>query len=373
MSLYHALAMAWATFWALVLGFSISAALQIFVSKEQMSRAFGQATLKSVALAAGLGAASSSCSYAAAAAGRSAIRQGAAFVPALAFMFASTNLVIELGIILWILMGWPFVLAEFAGSVVLITFVTLLFRFVVPQSVLDEARKHAESGGGEASCHHCAPEEDEHEHSHGGAGEHEGKWTAMAHAFMMDVLMLWKEVLGGFLIAGFIATLVPPTWWQTLFLQTGPPVLRLVENALVGPLIAIISFVCSVGNIPLASHLWANGISFGGVVAFIYGDLLVVPLILIYVKYYGGRATAWIVAVFYLTMSAAGIVVDLLFNALGIVPTGARPPSAVEHAMIRWNYTSWLDCVAAVVFAGLLYLHLRNSGGGEKQAGHAGH
>lgn len=287
MSLYHALAMLWATFWALVLGFSISAALQVFVSKEQMSRAFGKASFKSVAIATGLGAASSSCSYAAAAAGRSAIQQGAAFIPALAFMFASTNLVIELGVILWILMGWPFVLAEFLGAIVLIALIAFLFRFVVPKSVQDEAREHAENAGGGEGAHHCAHDESE-------SGDEEapnGKWTALAHSFVMDWMMLWKEILGGFLIAGFIATLVPRSWWQALFLQSGPPVLRLIENALVGPLIAIISFVCSVGNIPLASHLWANGISFGGVVAFIYGDLLVVPLIFVYVKYYGGRAT----------------------------------------------------------------------------------
>jgi hypothetical protein len=365
MSLYHALAMLWATFWALVLGFSISAALQVFVSKEQMSRAFGKASFKSVAIAAGFGAASSSCSYAAAAAGRSAIRQGAAFVPALAFMFASTNLVIELGIILWILMGWQFVLAEFLGSVVLIGLVAFFFRFLVPQRVQEEARAHVEQGGDEASCHHCAHGEEEED-----SRAPNEKWSALASAFVMDWTMLWKEVLGGFLIAGFIATLVPTAWWQTLFLRSGPTPLRLIENALVGPIIAIISFVCSVGNIPLASHLWANGISFGGVVAFIYGDLLVVPLILIYAKYYGGRATAWIVAVFYLTMVISGVVIDLVFSALGIVPTGARPPSAVAHAMIKWNYTSWLDCVAVVAFAILLYLHLRQSSEAE---GHSHH
>ncbi len=370
MSLYHALAMAWATFWALVLGFSISAALQVFVSKEQMSRAFGRASFKSVAVATGLGAASSSCSYAAAAAGRSAIQQGAAFIPALAFMFASTNLVIELGIILWILMGWQFVLAEFLGSVVLIGLIAFFFRFVVPQKVQDEARAHAERTGGSGGCHHCAHAEHERPPSSDSGDPGERKWTAMAHAFVMDWMMLWKEVLGGFLIAGFIATLVPPAWWRTLFLQSGPPALRLIENALVGPLIAIISFVCSVGNIPLASHLWANGISFGGVIAFIYGDLLVVPLILIYAKYYGGRATAWIVGVFYLTMVIAGVVIDLVFNALGIVPTGNRPPSAVEHAMIRWNYTSWLDCIALVAFAVLLYLHLRRSSDAPAHAHH---
>ncbi|HEY2801143.1 MAG TPA: permease, partial [Chthoniobacterales bacterium] len=183
----------------------------------------------------------------------------------------------------------------------------------------------------------------------------------MAHAFVMDLMMLWKEVLGGFLIAGFIATLVPATWWQKLSLQSGPPALRLIENALVGPIIAIISFVCSVGNIPLASQLWANGISFGGEVAFIYGGLLVLPLILIYAKYYGARVTIWIVGILYLPMVLAGIAIDLLFSALGIVPTGSRPPSAVSHAMIKWNYPIWLDCIAVVVFAFLLYLHLQKS------------
>jgi hypothetical protein len=137
--------------------------------------------------------------------------------------------------------------------------------------------------------------------------------------------------------------------------------LRLIENAVIGPIIAILSFVCSVGNIPLASHLWANGISFGGVVAFIYGDLLVVPLIFIYLKYYGARATTWIVGIFYLTMVLSGIVIDLVFTALGLVPQGARPPSAVAHATIRWNYTSWLDCLAVVVFGLMLFLHLRKS------------
>ena len=362
MSLYHALAMAWATFWALVLGFSISAALQVFVSKEQMSRAFGRTTFKSVAFATGLGAASSSCSYAAAAAGRSAIQQGAAIIPALAFMFASTNLVIELGIVLWILMGWQFVLAEFAGALVLITLVALFVRLLLPQSVREDARRNAEGKSDDDDCchHHGVG----HQQHHGDLA-HEtaagGKWTAMANAFVMDWMMLWKEVLGGFIIAGFIATLVPPAWWRTLFLEVGPPALRLIENALVGPIIAILSFVCSVGNIPLASHLWSNGISFGGVVAFIYGDLLVVPLILIYVKYYGARAAAWITGIFYLTMVLSGIIIDLLFSALGIVPTGARPPSAVEHSMIRWNYTSWLDLIALGIFVALFFLHLRGN------------
>ncbi len=349
MSLYHALAMFWATFWALVLGFGISAALQVFVSKEQMSRAFGRTTFRSVALATGFGAASSSCSYAAAAAGRSAIQQGAAVVPALAFMFASTNLVIELGVVLWILMGWRFVLAEFVGAFVLIALVWTLVRLFLPNSVAEEMRRNAEARSGGSCCH---------EH---GDGVVPNKWLALASAFIMDWTMMWKELLAGFLIAGFIATLVPHSWWQALFLQSGPDGLRLVANALIGPIIAIASFVCSVGNIPLASHLWSNGISFGGVISFIYADLLVVPLIIVYTKYYGTRVTIWITGIFYVTMVLAGVIVDLIFTVFGLIPTGPRPASAVEHAVVRWNYTSWLDIAAALVFVWLLLLHLRRN------------
>lgn len=364
MSLYDALAMLWATFWALVLGFGISAALQVFVSKEQMSRAFGKTNLKSVAVATGLGAASSSCSYAAAAAGRSAIQQGAALVPALAFMFASTNLVIELGVVLWILMGWRFVLAEFAGALVLIGLVWVLVRSFLPAAVEKEARSNAEKVGADgACCHHQGGEEGVGEESKPGR-----RWSALASAFVMDWMMLWKELLGGFLIAGFIATLVPHAWWQTLFWQTGPESLRLIENALVGPLIAILSFVCSVGNIPLASHLWANGISFGGVISFIYADLLVIPLILAYRKYYGIRPALYFTAIFYVAMVIAGIVVDLLFAFFGLLPK-EHPASAVEHAMITWNYTSWLDLAALVVFGVMLSLYLARS----EPAGHSAH
>jgi uncharacterized membrane protein YraQ (UPF0718 family) len=363
MSLYHALAMFWMTFWALVLGFGISAALQVFVSKEQMTRAFGRAGFREVSLATLFGAASSSCSYAAAASARSAFQQGAALIPVLAFMFASTNLVIELGAVLWLLMGWRFVLAEVIGSFVLIGVMWLLMKMFFPKSNEEEARRHAQSIAKEDhSCH------DEDEHEHGGAGE--GKWTRVARAFVMDWRMLWKEILGGFLIAGFLAALVPSTWWKALFLETGPAPLRLIENALVGPLIAVASFVCSVGNIPLASLLWSNGISFGGVISFIYADLIVVPLILIYVKYYGARAATKITLVLYASMVIAGITVDLIFSAFGLIPQGPRPESAIAHAMITWNYTSWLDLIALVVGGCLVFLYLRNRNSSEMHHAH---
>ena len=384
LSLYHALAMLWATFWALVLGFTISGALQVFVSKEQMSRAFGRTSLTSVAIATGIGAASSSCSYAAVAAARSAIQQGAALVPALAFMFASTNLVIELGAVLWVLMGWQFVLAEVVGAILLILFMWLLIRMFLPRNIETEIR--ARLARQEAPLHfgsdHSSAELAEtsqstrgNEHAHHlsdtGVDQRKGQWTWVAHAFVTDWSMLWKEILGGFLVAGFLATLVPHDWWEALFLQNGHAVVRLIEYALVGPVIAVISFVCSVGNIPLASLLWAHGISFGGVISFIYADLLVIPILMIYAKFYGVRAAAWITGIFYLAMVLAGIVVDLLFTGLELIPQGSRPPSAIEHAHIIWNYTSLLDLIALIFAAWLLILHFRSRE--ERHRAHACH
>jgi uncharacterized protein len=371
LSLHHALAMLWATFWALVLGFTISGVLQIFVSKEQMTRVLGRTNLKSVAIATGLGAASSSCSYAAVAAARSAMQQGAAFVPALAFMFASTNLVIELGAVLWVLMGWQFVLAEIVGAFLLITIMWLLIRLFLPKNLEAHIRRRAANQTDENG--HCSGVAGEHEiaMAHPSVGGHEiSQWTRVAHAFVADGSMLWKEILGGFLIAGFLATLMPHGWWEELFLQSGPSVVRLIENALVGPLIAMISFVCSVGNIPLANLLWAHGISFGGVISFIYADLIVIPIIIIYAKYYGARAAAWITAILYMSMVLVGIIVDLIFSALRLIPRGPRPPSAIEHAHIIWNYTSILDVIAATFAAWLLFLYFRPR---NKRSSHACH
>jgi uncharacterized membrane protein YraQ (UPF0718 family) len=347
LSLYHALAMLWQTFWALVLGFGISAILQVLVSKEQMTRAFGRTTLRSMLTATLFGAASSSCSYAAAAAARSAFQRGATLTLALAFMFASTNLVIELGTVLWLLMGWRFVLAEVLGSFVLIGTMWLLMSIFFPKRLEAKARAHAAAEIG--SCGH------DHSHQADGAS----KWKRTASAFVMDWRMIWKEIAIGFLVAGFLSALVPANWWKALFLESGPEPLRLIENAVVGPLIAVASFVCSVGNIPLAALLWSNGISFGGVISFIYADLIVVPLILIYRKYYGGRAAFFITLILFVSMVIAGIVVDLVFSAASLIPTGARPENPMAHAMITWNYTSWLDLLALVVAAILVWVHFR--------------
>lgn len=369
MGFYHGVAMFWATLWALVLGFGISAALQVFVSKERMTQLLGRSGLKEILIATVFGAASSSCSYAAASIGRSAFQKGAALVPALAFMFASTNLVVELGAVLWLLMGWQFVLAEVIGAFVLIGVMWLLMSIFFPKELEEKARRRSAVDDDEDCCHHRPSHNASPARTSGARGDHEHQhveahalgWARLANAFWMDWAMLWKELVAGFLIAGFLAALVPPDWWKGLFMESGNPSLRLIENAAVGPIIAILSFVCSVGNIPLASLLWANGISFGGVISFIYADLLVVPLILIYRKYFGGRATFYVVVIFYVSMVAAGVIVDLVFTVLNLIPQGARPASAIEHATFSWNYTTWLDFVAIAIAIWFLILKMRSN------------
>jgi len=347
-TLWMAFVMFWETLWALVLGFSISAALQVFVSKEQMTRVLGRAGLSEMLLATGFGAASSSCSYAAVAAGRSAFQQGAALIPALAFMFASTNLVIELGAMIWVLIGWQFVLAEVVGALVLIALMWFLAAKIFPRDLEQKAREHTQAV--QESIGHCC--HDEHE------PESADRLAKLANAFVMDWQMIWKELVAGFLVAGFLAAVVPTSWWRAFFVENGPNWLRLIENAAVGPIVGMLSWVCSCANIPLASLLWSNGISFGGVISFIYADLIVVPIILIYRKYFGGRAALYITVIFYAAMVAAGVIVDLVFAAAGLIPLGPRPANPIEHAMVGWNYTTWLDFAAIGIFLWLLFVKI---------------
>jgi uncharacterized protein len=353
-TLWMAFVMFWETLWALVLGFSISAALQVLVSKEQMTRVLGRAGLREMLFATGFGAASSSCSYAAVAAGKSAFQQGAALIPALAFMFASTNLVIELGAMIWVLIGWQFVLAEVVGALVLIAVMWFLAWRILPRDLERKTREHTQTVQEIAA--HCCYE------GHPSESRPVSRLVALANAFVMDWQMIWKELVAGFLVAGFLAAMVPTNWWHALFVENGPNWLRLIENAAIGPIVGLLSWVCSCANIPLASLLWSNGISFGGVISFIYADLIVVPLILIYRKYFGGRATFYIVIIFYASMVAAGVIVDLLFAAAGLIPLGPRPANPIEHTMIGWNYTTWLDFIAIAAALWLLTLYRKRSG-----------
>jgi uncharacterized membrane protein YraQ (UPF0718 family) len=355
--LYSAAVMLWETLWALVLGFSLSAFLQVFFRKEQITKHFGRAGLREVALATFLGAVSSSCSYAATAAAKTFFKKGAALVPVLAFMFASTNLVLELGFLLWLLLGWTFVLAEVTGAFILIAVMWLLVRLTLPKGLEEAARAYV--GDEVESCCHChEPEMESDEEPFKEKIRRRENWSRVADAFFMDAAMLWKEIAIGFLMAGFLMALVPENWWEKLFIAHGTGFTRLIENAIVGPLIGVASFACSCGNIPLASVLWSGGISFGGVISFIYADLIIIPLILIYRKYYGNKAALYITVILFVSMVIAGIIVDLLFAALGLVPN-VRPPSAIAQMSFQWDCTAWLDFAAIFLSGWFLVIHFR--------------
>jgi uncharacterized membrane protein YraQ (UPF0718 family)/YHS domain-containing protein len=341
--------MGWEVWWALVLGFLLSAIVQAWVPRARMQTALGGAGLRQVALATGLGAASSSCSYAATAIAKSMLQKGASFTTAMVFQFASTNLVFELGIVMWIFLGWQFTLAELVGGIVLIALMWLLLRLFLTRRLEEEAREHALASQA-GHQHHSA--------------ESERKlfslqaWSDVAHNFRGDWGMLWKEITGGFLIAGFIA-LLPMSFFNRLFITGTGGAPQVLENVVLGPIVAALSFVCSVGNIPLAAVLWAGGISFSGVLAFIYADLIVIPIILIYRKYYGGAVTVRLVAIMFAAMVTAALVVGGLFSALGLVPTQRPSIESISERPIAWNYTTMLNIVFTLVAAALLSLTVR--------------
>jgi uncharacterized membrane protein YraQ (UPF0718 family) len=356
-----AFAMGWEILWPLILGFALSAVVQAVVSHSQMSRLLPDDSPRSIALALGLGAASSSCSYAAVALARSLFRKGANFTAAMAFELASTNLVFELCIIIVVLMGWQFALAEFVGAPIMVVFLVVLFRLFLRPSLLREAREQAERGIAGRMEGHAAMDMSVTE---GGS-----LWqritspqglTAISHYFVMDWAAIYKDILGGLLIAGALAAWVPNRFWQSFFLVDHPFWAK-VWGPLVGPLVSMLSFVCSIGNVPLAAVLWNGGISFGGVIAFIFADLIILPILNIYRKYYGGRMSLFLLGTFYATMVAAGYVIEILFDVLGLTPTGPRHAKVVE-ASIHFNYTTVLDVVFLLFSAVLVVRFLRTGG-----------
>jgi uncharacterized protein len=357
-----ALLMAWEVWWALVLGFAISAVVQVWVPRERVQATLGGGGAGAVSRATALGAASSSCSYAAVAIGRSLLAKGASVAAALAFQFASTNLVWELGAVLWVLIGWQFTLAEYLGGLVMIALMALLTRTFVSRAAEAEARARlaaaeAAGDGDGGHCHH-------HEHDHG-AGSAEpgerprltrrGAWVPVADAFLSDWRMVWREIAIGFVLAGFIGQLSDSVF-RAAFLTHAPAPLPALENAIVGPLIAVASFVCSVGNVPLAAVLWSGGISFPGVVAFLFADLLVLPIVSIYRRAYGRRFTVRIVALMAVTIVVSALVVAGIFHLAGWIPQGPRPGRSGVFGAVRVDAKLWLNVVAAIVFAGALAL-----------------
>lgn len=352
-ALGNAFQMAWEVWWALILGFLLSGIVQAWVSREQLERVLGGRGLAATLRATGLGAASSSCSYAAIAIAKSLFQKGAGLPAALAFMFASTNLVFELGIVLWIFLGPVFAAAEFAGGFVLILLIWAAVRRFFSRREEEEARAHAEAS--------------DTGHVHGTASSDRPlrermtsvqAWSDVAHNFRGDWQMLWKEITGGFLIAGFVAVL-PASVFEAAFLEDAPAAVRTIENVLIGPVIAILSFVCSVGNIPLAAILWAGGISFAGVIAFIYADLVTLPIILIYRKYYGTRFALKLTALMLGTIVLAALLVDLVFSGLGIIPTDRPSIESITDRGISLNYTAVLNFLFTFVGATLLWLTIR--------------
>ncbi|MER7752825.1 permease [Kitasatospora sp. NPDC097643] len=363
-AILHALsitgAMTWEITWALILGFLLSAVVQAVVHKATVVRLLGDDRPRTLAVAAGLGAASSSCSYAAVALARSLFRKGADFTAAMAFEIASTNLVVELGVILALLLGWQFTAAEFFGGPVMIVVLALLFRLFLRPGLLAEAREQAGHGRAGSMEGHAAMDM-----SVTGEGSFARRLlsgrgaTAVSHVFVMEWAAILRDLVLGLLIAGAIAAWVPDEFWQAFFFVEHPLAAKL-WGPLVGPLVAIASFVCSIGNVPLAVVLWKGGISFGGVVSFIFADLLILPILNIYRKYYGRRTALFLLATFYVAMVVAGYAVELVFGALGLIPD--QHDAEIPMEGVEWNYTTWLNIVFLLLGAALVVRFFRTGG-----------
>jgi uncharacterized membrane protein YraQ (UPF0718 family) len=359
MALWMAFLMFWQILWPLILGFTLSGVIQAVISKEEMVRLLGNDQPSTLVRASAFGAASSSCSYVAVAIARSLFVKGANFTAAMVFQLASTNLVLELAIIIIVILGWQFALAELVGAVVMVTLLALLFRWRLSERMVEEARAQAEKGvmgrmEGHAEMHMEVTEGSLWQRIRSEKGR-----TAISHYFVMDWVSVWMDIAGGLLIAGALAAWVPQDWWARISLAPHPT-WAIVWGPIVGPLIAVVSFVCSVGNIPLAAVLWNGGISFGGVIAFIFADLIVLPILDIYRKYYGWRMMWFLLGTFYVSMAGAALVVELVFKALGLVP--AHRAVRVTETPISFNYTTVLN-VVFLLLAGVLVRRFLRTGG----------
>lgn len=360
----HALAVAgsmtWEILWALIVGFALSAVVQAVVRRSTIVALLGDDRPRTLALAAGLGAASSSCSYAAVALARSLFRKGASFTAAMAFEIGSTNLVVELGIILALLMGWQFTAAEFVGGPLMIVVLAVLFRLFVRSRLVDAAREQADRGiAGSMEGHAAMDMSIKKQGSFARRLFSAEGFTSVAHVFVMEWLAILRDLVLGLLIAGAIAAWVPEKFWQSFFLADHPA-WSTIWGPLVGPIVAIVSFVCSIGNVPLAAVLWNGGISFGGVIAFIYADLLILPILNIYRKYYGTRMMLTLLGTFYAAMVAAGYLVELIFGATRLIPRERN--ATVMEAAVSWNYTTWLN-IASLAVAAILVARFVTTGG----------
>lgn len=350
--------MFWATLWALIFGFTLSGAVQAFVSRDQMQKAMGDHRPATVVRTGFLGAASSSCSYAATALAKSLFQRGADFTTAMVFMIAATNLVVELGIVLWLLMGWQFALAEFVGGAIMISLFVLIAPSVFPAAELEQARERLNARAAAMGSRDGSDAAERHGANLWQRLRSKAGWADSAGYAVSDLSMLRRELVIGYLVAGVLAVAVPASAYDMVFFS-GHGIWTDLENVIVGPFVAFVSFVCSIGNVPLAAALFKGGLSFGGTVAFVFADLIALPLVIIYAKFYGRRIALRILFSFWAVMSVSGLVVDLLFRAVGI-PAPGRPVE-IAHASFEWNYTTWLNAIALVV-AAVVYRLYRNRG-----------
>ena len=351
--------MFWEILWPLILGFTLSAIVQSVVSHNAMAKTLGCEGPKCLTFATLYGIASSSCSYAAVALARSIFQKGASFVSSMAFELASTNLVIELGIILFVILGWQFTAAEYFGGIIMVILIGLIFRMTLTPKLVEMARANADKGllgrmEGHAAMDMSLSEGSFFSKLFSGKG-----FTAVSNVFVMDWASVWVDIALGLLIAGALAAWVPDSFWNAFFFSNNPTISKII-GPLVGPLVAIVSFVCSIGNVPLAAVLWRGGISFGGVVSFIFADLIILPILDIYRKYYGWRVMGYILLTFYVTMAAAGYVVEFVFGALGIIPTNRNVVAITEG--VSWNYTTVLNIIFLLLAAILVIRFIRTGG-----------
>ena len=349
----------WKALWAFVVGYIISSAIQVFVTRERMQKTMGEAGKKSIAIGTFFGFISSSCSFAALSTTKSLFKKGAGFVPSLAFLLASTNLVIELGFIILIFLGWQFVVGEYLGGILLILFSWLIVKYTRPKELLRKAKRRLNEKEGEEKDKDAPDWKDKITSIQG--------WRQVAKKYFMEWGMVWKDVTFGFTVAGIIAAFVPRSFFQTLFMGAGtknPSFFAVLENTIVGPIAAFFTFIGSMGNIPLAAILFNNGVSFAGVMAFIFSDLVVFPVIRVNAKYYGWKVALYIVGVFFAALVATALVMHYGFSLFGILPQNAassNPQSAERFAI---DYTFWLNLVFLAITGVLAWLRFS---GGKKQ------
>lgn len=360
----HALALAgamtWEVLWALILGFTLSAIVQAVVRRKTITKLLADDKPKTLLIATGLGAASSSCSYASVALARSLWQKGASFTSAMAFEIASTNLVIELGIILALLIAWQFTLAEFIGGPLMIIFIAIMFRLFLRKKLLLAAHAQAKKGlAGSMEGHAAMDMSVQREGTFWQRLSSPEGFTSVSHIFVMEWAAVLRDVVIGLLIAGAVGAWVPNSFWQKFFL-TDHPLLSALWGPLVGPLVAVASFVCSIGNVPLAGVLWNGGISFGGVISFIFADLIILPILIIYRKYYGTKMALFIAGTFYVAMVLAGYAIELIFSIFHLIP--AERAAKVTDASISWNYTTFLNIAFLILAGALIYRFIRSGG-----------